>query len=717
MHMYASGFLLLSKFVVHFPNNVPARPKAFVFAFTNPKVAASNEHNTTHSFIRFLLFENANEERKECVVFSGLAMRYSLANNRRTCYDVLAKARAFARQTKKRDASIMAFRYSLVIRILLFHSILALTITRRRRRRITMISRSATTQRKRKGLSEHFLEYSDGQTSIFFTAIGWRLLIWGAMSLSCAMIPNHNPGHDVLQFPLAGPNMIRDERHERMIEWESCPSPFSYPESISNKSITQTVSFPVFILQSKIYPFLLKPLTRWDAARFLRLAYQPHPRRPSVECNDDETKNEECLFSDSEQTHAFFPLFPFMIQVTALVLSRFLPRFLLPATCPSLLVFSAVCLNMTCFLLVTFDLYSMTRNILLFHSSQIQEKKRKEEIKPILTSRDCEMWARRVALLFVFNPANVFFGTAYSEAMSAALLFHGCRWALDMVLRNAASGQTSVVRSTWLTMLGTTGFWWMAALTRSNSTLYGGFLLLYGAGLVFRTRCGTWVWRGHLFAACYVVLLVTSLAYGSIGWHNFRGYSIHCVEFVGIRPAWCEQGLWFNLYGHVQRKYWNVGFLRYFQLKQIPNFLLASPVLMLSTVATITWIRMNWKLLNDGTKALPHRVALWSVTALQIFAGEKCQAIPLSTPGEILQGSPYLLGFYAVLAASTLLGFTMAHVQISTRLICSSCPALYWFLAGALTKKNKQFGDAIIGFFLVYNILGVAMHPNWLPWT
>jgi phosphatidylinositol glycan class V len=374
------------------------------------------------------------------------------------------------------------------------------------------------------------------------------------------------------------------------------------------------------------------------------------------------------------------------------------------------MVLSAVCLNTICFLVVTMDLYAMTKDILLFHC-RMQEKY-KEKTK--LSSSDCETWPRRVALLFVCNPANVFFGTAYSEALCAALLCHGCRWALQMVLTSAASNQKDSVSSTWLTMLGATGIWWLAALTRSNSTLYGGFLLLYGAGLVLRRRRGPWLWLRRSFVACYVLVLIVFLIYGSMGWHNFRGYSMHCVEFTGIRPTWCEQGPWFNLYGYVQKKYWSVGFLRYFQIKQIPNFLLACPILVLSTLATSTWIQTSWTLLIDNQKSVLQRTISWIVDALQAFGGEQRPTAPLLTPGEILQGSSYLLGFYAVLAASTLLGLTIAHVQISTRLICSSCPALYWFLAGAL---NRRFGDAIIGYFLFYNILGVILHPNWLPWT
>ncbi|GAX21053.1 phosphatidylinositol glycan, class V [Fistulifera solaris] len=568
---------------------------------------------------------------------------------------------------------------------------------------------------KRKGLAERFLNYSDqcSRQKIFCTAITWRLIVWLAMSLSCAIIPDHNPGNDVLQFHLEGPQFVYDQHtNARWIEWETCSLPFRNESQWSLIAKT-SVSFPIFQLQDKIYPFFLKPLTRWDAARFLHLAYEPLSRKPSLEneCKDDE--DDVCLlhhFAKSEQAHAFFPLFPTMIRVTAAILTYLVPRFLLPSTCTSLMVFSAVCLNTICFSMVTMDLYAMTKDILLLYY-RMQEKY-KDKTK--LSLSDCETWSRRVALLFVCNPANVFFGTAYSEALCAALLCRGCRWALQMVLTNSVSNPNGMVPSTWWTMLGATGYWWLAALTRSNSTLYGGFLLLYGAGLVLRRHRGRWIWLRRSLAACYVLLLIVLVAFGSMGWHNFRGYSMHCVQFTGVRPTWCEQGPWFNLYGYVQKTYWNVGFLRYYQVKQIPNFLLAGPILLLSALASNTWIKTSWTLLSDSRKSVSNRTISWIVDALQAFGGEQRPTAPLLTPGEILQGSPYLLGFYAVLAASTLLALTIAHVQISTRLICSSCPALYWFLAGAL---DRRFGDAIIAYFLFYNILGVVLHPNWLPWT
>ena len=53
---------------------------------------------------------------------------------------------------------------------------------------------------------------------------------------------------------------------------------------------------------------------------------------------------------------------------------------------------------------------------------------------------------------------------------------------------------------------------------------------------------------------------------------------------------WCH-GRMPMPYGYVQDKYWNVGFLRYFELRQIPNFILAAPVICLVLTQAARFVR------------------------------------------------------------------------------------------------------------------------------
>mmetsp|Transcript_38500 Transcript_38500/g.58355 ORF Transcript_38500/g.58355 Transcript_38500/m.58355 type:complete len:238 (+) Transcript_38500:63-776(+) len=234
-------------------------------------------------------------------------------------------------------------------------------------------------------------------------------------------------------------------------------------------------------------------------------------------------------------------------------------------------------------------------------------------------------------------------------------------------------------------------------------------------------------------------------------------------------------------------------FLHYYEWKQVPNFMLAFPVLFFGCMAACSWIYCSWIRYGirqrmtmtdkaDGDKKTKEKVhssmflpltvkhfIQWALYALRtsVDPSHEMQGIhqrkiemPFSSFGNMFafeandddeedskhnQQSaqlmaligPHLLAHYAVLAGFVLICATVAHVQISTRMICSSCPAWYWFIAAMLMyQQNKQqrnttgrgyillFGRhydtvslLIWGYFGLYNALGVVLHVNFLPWT
>jgi len=539
------------------------------------------------------------------------------------------------------------------------------------------------------------------------------------------------------------------------------------------------LSSPSF-LQRHAYPFLLPALTRWDAARFLLLAHQPQRRKPRQQQAGGEeqrwwqrrrkldtkekkiaAEGDDCdyLFTESEQSHAFLPLYPWTIQWTAWALMRSMPASVLPETCEGCLVVAAWLVSSVAFVLATAALYDMTRTNLYFgrrRCSLPQQADYKEQ------QDEDGMWAERVAWLFILNPASIFFGTAYSESLFAALVFCGgaiLSRGLKLAQQRNAGGTDERSNLSMLSLLklnyviagaaivAAVACWWLATLTRSNGALYFGYMLLLGIGVALRCfrqyprKSGTSALLFPLVIAIATLVVIAGLYNASMGWHNRRGYLSHCGSQQQQQPDWCSNGPYFNLYSFVQRKHWNVGLFRYYHLKQLPNFLLAAPILVIASTAVATWIGYSWiryreysckKHDSEHTKLSSNwlifrywirEVCGWAIYSLQEFATVDINAEAAAvasanaTPADILHG-PHLLGHYAVLGAAMILGLTIAHIQISTRLICSTCPAVYWHMADRITNpKRPMFGGAIIGYCFLFILLGVTLHSNWLPWT
>ncbi|MCL7032151.1 hypothetical protein MKW94_026231, partial [Papaver nudicaule] len=77
------------------------------------------------------------------------------------------------------------------------------------------------------------------------------------------------------------------------------------------------------------------------------------------------------------------------------------------------------------------------------------------------------------------------------------------------------------------------------------------------------------------------------IAFQAYGYHNL------CRGLISdeMRP-WCKARVPL-VYRFLQGHYWGVGFLKYFQLKQLPNFLLASPILSLALCSIAYYVKLN----------------------------------------------------------------------------------------------------------------------------
>lgn len=306
--------------------------------------------------------------------------------------------------------------------------------------------------------------------------------------------------------------------------------------------------------------------------------------------------------------------------------------------------------------------------------------------------------ARTAATLFALNPASVFHSAAYTESLFACLSFAGC---LALALPRARPNLAALAFA-------------LACAARSNGALNLAFL---AHDFAF-ARVGAAAWFGirarrakprrrtvgnettpftDRLAATVAFAARVSVAVAPLLAAQALGYRTYCAGASSDGSAnrranaprpWCDRWTPFpNIYAFVQSEYWNVGFLRYYHARQLPNFALAAPALGASAAAAARWVSAATR---RGVSKKKKHPAAWMLD-------EKV--------------APYLV-VWAVMAAAAA---SVMHVQVATRFL-STTPAPYWFLAkeGTISAATRR---ATCAHFLAFGLLGTLMFPAFYPWT
>lgn len=307
--------------------------------------------------------------------------------------------------------------------------------------------------------------------------------------------------------------------------------------------------------------------------------------------------------------------------------------------------------------------------------------------------------ARTAATLFALNPASVFHSAAYTESLFACLSLAGC---LALALPRARPNLAALAFA-------------LACAARSNGALNLAFL---AHDFAF-ARVGAAAWFGirarrekprrrtvgyettpltDRLAATVAFAARVSVAVAPLLAAQALGYRTYCLgrfsdgapipHYADNPRPWCDRWRPFpNIYAFVQSEYWNVGFLRYYEARQMPNFALAAPALGASAAAATRWVSAAT---SGGKKTKHPHPAAWMLE-------EKV--------------APYLV-VWAVMAAAAAL---VMHVQVATRFL-SATPAPYWFLAKE-GKTSEATRRATCAYFLAFGLLGTLMFPTFYPWT
>lgn len=440
---------------------------------------------------------------------------------------------------------------------------------------------------------------------------------------------------------------------------------------------------------------LLGGLTRWDAQYFMHIAKYGYTY---------------------ENTLAFFPLYPMAVRCVAAVLKIVL----FMANQHSLTTISAVLINFVCFVKSAVIFYNLSERVLGRKSL-----------------------AYKASILYCINPASIFFTAGYSESMFAYLTFSSMLVSLsDLRFVHFPIGLSALVRSNGLINIGFPVYEWLVQniFLRTSSVIVRGWntrTIVNKLALVFidatlsSLRILTCVF---LSLVPYILLQVYNYVLFCTEYSREVSLPAHLERYARENNLtiagdggvdWCASSLPLA-YSTIQQKYWNVGFIRYYEFKQIPNFLLALPILFIM-------LRCSYRYFSDNARLL-----------LSFFGRRREEDAPIARPNRLPLG---MFVFIVHGLFLTLFSILFVHIQVSTRLLASASPLLYWYCANVMSyepagndnsssnyeefenkfsqwkvffmnQKHYTLADkCILSYFLGYLVVGCFMYSNFLPWT
>lgn len=212
------------------------------------------------------------------------------------------------------------------------------------------------------------------------------------------------------------------------------------------------------------------------------------------------------------------------------------------------------------------------------------------------------------ASLFIFTSGSGFFVSIYSEPLSFFLTFIGIL-IRDICLEEIHSdkkynglrfkGGPFVI----VYVVGTVSMFALATLNRSNCVLLGIFyiydILQLSKHLLVTTNVPSSLFN-TLKQIIFYPLLSGVVMLGLI---IYNWYYLPFQQFCPLNGEWCNKPLLNSIdfitkesfYTFIQGKYWNVGFLNYWTVNNIPNFLLGFPQFIILIASIRYYIHQNIK--------------------------------------------------------------------------------------------------------------------------
>ncbi|AET40063.1 GPI-anchor transamidase GPI18 Ecym_5301 [Eremothecium cymbalariae DBVPG len=188
--------------------------------------------------------------------------------------------------------------------------------------------------------------------------------------------------------------------------------------------------------------------------------------------------------------------------------------------------------------------------------------------------------AYKTALLFILSSAGGFLLAPYSEPLSFILAF------LGMLMRGYALcynvyGHISFKYYGWIPYMLSAVAFSLATASRSNCIILGVYYV-YDLFKLLKQRDFIRAFWFPFIAGFMMLMLYCYI-------HYYLPYYFLCP----YQQEWCSLSLpifsipYTSFYSFLQGKYWNIGFLNYWSLNNVPNFVLSLPNIVLIWYSTI----------------------------------------------------------------------------------------------------------------------------------
>ncbi|MCP9260180.1 BMA-PIGV-1, isoform b [Dirofilaria immitis] len=289
-------------------------------------------------------------------------------------------------------------------------------------------------------------------------------------------------------------------------------------------------------------------------------------------------------------------------------------------------------------------------------------------------------------LVFTLNPASIFFSAVYSEGVYMLLTFCG-------MFALYADPSLPFIRYVIAAL-----FFSLAFATRSNGVFNFGYIMFQlTIETVYSMTLRKFIWEcdcGTVLLKLFRFIMVITICWGIFGSqivsHDSKMHRNFCSQNITQRKAklipdvvhqyasqnrlilphdlgnltWCRQErnilLIPSFYKHVQEKYWQVEPFGYWQLKKLPCFMLAAPVIFIVLYGS-----------------------LFEFNRLKIMHGSLFGVIL-----GILHNASSIFPFMIHALLLTVLALVLYNVEVLTRILFSSSPFVYLVIAQYMDRRT-----------------------------